>query len=64
MKTILPISNSQLYGFRLDGNDKVSVNNSTFPHGSRITPNGSTDHPERCNRNGYYPFPMLLVKLT
>jgi len=25
------------YRFRLDGNDKVKVNNSTFPHGLRTT---------------------------
>jgi ABC-type molybdate transport system ATPase subunit len=38
-----------LYCFRLHGNDKVKVNNSTFPP-NHIPPR-FTDHPERCNRN-------------
>ena len=31
-----------LYRFRLDGNDKVKVNNSTFPHSLLPTPNGQS----------------------
>jgi hypothetical protein len=38
--------NYNLYRFRLDGNDKVKVNNSTFPHGPR-----TTNHHKECNRN-------------
>src|SRR4028118_2301876 len=41
--TVAPVyaANISLYRFRLDRNDRVSVNNSTFPHGSRTTPHGS-----------------------
>jgi tetratricopeptide (TPR) repeat protein len=40
--TVAPVyaANISLYRFRLDRNDRVSVNNSTFPHGSRTTPHG------------------------
>ena len=31
-----------LYRFRLDGNDKVKVNNSPFPNGPLPIPNGVT----------------------
>ena len=34
-------ANISLYRFGLDRNDRVSVNNSTFPHGSRTTDHGS-----------------------
>jgi tetratricopeptide (TPR) repeat protein len=38
--TVAPVyaANISLYRFRLDRNDRVSVNNSTFPHGSQTTP--------------------------
>src|SRR4028118_1125418 len=41
--TVAPVyaANISLYAFRLDRNDRVSVNNPTFPHGSRTTPHGS-----------------------
>jgi len=41
--TVAPVyaANISLYRFRLDRNDRVSVNNPTFPHGSRTTPHGS-----------------------
>ena len=41
--TVAPVyaANISLYRFPLDRNDRVSVNNSTFPHGSRTTPHGS-----------------------
>jgi len=41
--TVAPVyaANISLYRFRLDRNDRVSVNNSTFPHGARTTPHGS-----------------------
>ena len=32
----------KLYRFRLDGNDKVKVNNSPFPNGPLPIPNGIT----------------------
>ena len=40
--TVAPVyaANISLDSFRLDRNDRVSVNNSTFPHGSRTTPHG------------------------
>jgi tetratricopeptide (TPR) repeat protein len=40
--TVAPVyaANISLYRFRLDRIDRVSVNNSTFPHGSRTTPHG------------------------
>jgi tetratricopeptide (TPR) repeat protein len=40
--TVAPVyaANISLYRSRLDRNDRVSVNNSTFPHGSRTTPHG------------------------
>ena len=40
--TVAPVyaANISLYRFRLDRNDRVSVNNSTFPHGSRTTHHG------------------------
>ena len=41
--TVAPVyaANISLDRFRLDKNDRVSVNNSTFAHGSRTTPHGS-----------------------
>ena len=41
--TVAPVdaANISLDRFPLDRNDRVSVNNSTFPHGSRTTPHGS-----------------------
>jgi len=41
--TVAPVyaANISLYRFRLDRNDRVSVNNSTFSHGSQTTPHGS-----------------------
>ena len=40
--TVAPVyaANISLYRFRLDSNDRVSVNNSTFPHGPRTTDHG------------------------
>ena len=41
--TVAPVyaANISLYRFGLDRNDRVSVNNSPFPHGSRTTEHGS-----------------------
>ena len=41
--TVAPVyaANISLYRFRLDRNDRVSVNNPTFPHGPRTTDHGS-----------------------
>ena len=41
--TVAPVyaANISLYRFRLDRIDRVSVNNSPFPHGSRTTEHGS-----------------------